>query len=85
MVTILEARNLNKSYTTLPDKPHSILKDIHLQLQKGEFVSIMGPSGSGKSTLLYTISGMDQASSGSVYFSGREISAFPEQALANCG
>ncbi|WP_028562061.1 ABC transporter ATP-binding protein [Paenibacillus pinihumi] len=82
MVTILEARNLNKSYTTLPDKPHSILKDIHLQLQKGEFVSIMGPSGSGKSTLLYTISGMDQASSGSVYFSGREISAFPEQALA---
>ncbi|MDK8194132.1 ABC transporter ATP-binding protein [Paenibacillus sp. UMB7766-LJ446] len=82
MTTILEAKNVNKSYSTGECEKHPILKDITFQLKKGEFVSIMGPSGSGKSTLLYNVSCMDQISSGSVYFAGKEISAFSEKELA---
>lgn len=83
MTTILEARDVNKSVAIGENEEHRILKDINLQLKKGEFVSIMGPSGSGKSTLLYNISGMDQISTGSVFFNGKQISAFPEKDLAS--
>jgi putative ABC transport system ATP-binding protein len=55
---------------------------VDLQIEKGEFVAVMGPSGSGKSTLLYNISGMDRMSSGSVNFNGQELSALSEEALA---
>ncbi|WP_223067496.1 ABC transporter ATP-binding protein [Paenibacillus caui] len=82
MVTILEARDVNKTYVTARNEQSSILKDINLQLDKGEFVSVMGPSGSGKSTLLYSISGMDQVSGGKVYFGGKEITSCSEKALA---
>jgi putative ABC transport system ATP-binding protein len=74
---------VNKSVAIGENEEHRILKDINLQLRKGEFVSIMGPSGSGKSTLLYNISGMDQISTGSVFFNGKQISAFPEKDLAS--
>lgn len=83
MTTILEARDVNKSVVIGENEEQRILKDINLQLKKGEFVSIMGPSGSGKSTLLYNISGMDQISAGSVFFNGKQISAFPEKDLAS--
>nr|WP_154957822.1 ABC transporter ATP-binding protein [Paenibacillus xylanexedens] len=83
MTTILEARDVNKSVAIVENEEQRILKDINLQLKKGEFVSIMGPSGSGKSTLLYNISGMDQISAGSVFFNGKQISAFPEKDLAS--
>ena len=43
-----------------------VLRDISLQVMKGEFVSIMGPSGSGKSTLLYILGGLDNPTSGCV-------------------
>jgi putative ABC transport system ATP-binding protein len=82
MTTILEAKNVNKSYITGEREKHPILKDINFQLKKGEFVCIMGPSGSGKSTLLYNVSGMDQVSSGSVYFGGKKISDLSEKELA---
>lgn len=83
MTTILEAKDVNKSVAIGENEEQRILKDINLQLRKGEFVSIMGPSGSGKSTLLYNISGMDQISTGSVFFNGKQISAFPEKDLAS--
>ncbi|MCP1185862.1 ABC transporter ATP-binding protein [Paenibacillus sp. 1781tsa1] len=83
MTIILEAKDVNKSVAIGENEEHNILKDINLQLKKGEFVSIMGPSGSGKSTLLYNISGMDQISAGSVYFNGKKISAFQEKDLAS--
>lgn len=83
MTTILEAKDVNKSVAIGENEEQRILKDINLQLKKGEFVSVMGPSGSGKSTLLYNISGMDQISTGSVFFNGKQISAFPEKELAS--
>jgi putative ABC transport system ATP-binding protein len=59
-----------------------ILKGITLEIEKGEFLSVMGPSGSGKSTLLYNISGMDRMTSGRVKFQGRDIGSLKEEELA---
>ena len=82
MSKILEARSMNKKVKLGKDNELHILKDVNLELEKGEFVSVMGPSGSGKSTLLYNVSGMDRITSGSVKFKGREIGRLKEEELA---
>jgi putative ABC transport system ATP-binding protein len=79
---ILETKGLNRTFVTGQGTPQTVLKDVHLQVSKGEFVAVMGPSGSGKSTLLYTISGMDRMTSGSVVFKGQDISGLSESELA---
>ncbi|WP_342429267.1 ABC transporter ATP-binding protein [Neobacillus sp. FSL H8-0543] len=82
MSKILEARNMIKKVELGKDHELLILKNINLEIEEGEFVSVMGPSGSGKSTLLYNISGMDRITSGSVKFKGREIGSLKEEELA---
>ena len=58
----------------------NILSDVNLQIEKGEFVAIMGQSGGGKSTLLYSISGMDKPTGGTVTFDGVDMTALsPKQ------
>ncbi|WP_094777211.1 ABC transporter ATP-binding protein [Domibacillus aminovorans] len=82
MSNILEARSMNKKVGLGKDHELHILKDVNLEIEKGEFVSVMGPSGSGKSTLLYNVSGMNRITSGSVKFKGREIGRLKEEELA---
>ena len=67
MKTILEARDLCKTYI-VDKRQNNVLKNINFSVKEGEMVAIMGPSGSGKSTLLYTVSGMDDATGGDVFF-----------------
>ena len=59
-----------------------VLQNISFEIERGEFVAIMGPSGSGKSTLLYSISGMDKISSGRVMFEDINISKMKEEELS---
>lgn len=73
MDIILQSKQLCKTYSFRKDNQLNVLHHINVSTGEGEFVSIMGPSGSGKSTFLYNISGMDQISSGSVMFKGKEI------------
>jgi putative ABC transport system ATP-binding protein len=82
MNMLLESKQLNKNFVLGKDNEQRVLKDVDVQIKKGEFVAVMGPSGSGKSTLLYNISGMDRMSSGSVVFNGQELSTLSEEALA---
>lgn len=82
MDTLLESRQLNKSFVIGKGNEQRVLKDVDVQIMRGEFIAVMGPSGSGKSTLLYNISGMDRMTSGSVVFNGQELSALSEEALA---
>ncbi len=63
------AKNLIKKYGE-GELELTVLKNINLEIQSGEFVAIVGPSGAGKSTLLYQISLLDQASSGEIYIDG---------------
>jgi putative ABC transport system ATP-binding protein len=56
-----------------------VLTDIHLDIEKGDMVAIMGPSGSGKSTLLNLMGGLDVPTSGSVLVSGRDIAKDSEK------
>lgn len=60
--------NVNKSFGT-----NHVLKDINLDVEKGELVTLLGPSGCGKSTLLRCLSGLEQVSGGRIYLDGEDI------------
>ena len=70
--TILSLKNINYSYID-GGYERQILKDLSYDFEEGTFYTILGPSGSGKTTLLSIISGLDDASSGNVYFKGKDI------------
>lgn len=67
---IINAINVSKTFTNGKVKTR-VLKDVNLEVESGEFISIMGPSGSGKSTLLYILGGLDQPTSGEVLFNNQ--------------
>jgi putative ABC transport system ATP-binding protein len=73
MPAILEANAITKHYVLNRTKIDA-LRGVSMSVAPGEFVALMGPSGSGKSTLLQLLGGLDQPSSGSVVFEGRDIS-----------
>lgn len=80
MNPILETKNINK-YFLEPVKFH-VLKNISIQLQRQEFVSIMGKSGCGKSTLLYILSTMDTSYDGELIIDGQNMSGLSKDDLA---
>lgn len=69
--TAIKAKDLCKEYVT-GDNKQTVLYNVNLEINEGDFAVIMGRSGSGKSTLLYCLSYMDQASSGVVSLCGKE-------------
>ncbi|GFI14885.1 bacitracin export ATP-binding protein BceA [Lachnospiraceae bacterium] len=78
---ILETNKLKKYY----GEGESLVKaldGVDLQVEQGEFVSIVGTSGSGKSTLLHMLGGLDHPTGGSVLVDGRDISSLKEDELA---
>ena len=78
---MIDLRAVNKSYkTAVGDYP--ALKNIDLQINAGEFVSIIGKSGSGKSTLLNMITGIDRPTSGEVYVNGTAVHQMNENRMA---
>ncbi|MDD4239138.1 MAG: ABC transporter ATP-binding protein, partial [Desulfotomaculaceae bacterium] len=74
---MIKVERISKSF-----KDTLVLHDISFEVEKGDFVAVMGPSGSGKSTLLYSISGMDSLSCGRVLFEGINISEMQEDELS---
>lgn len=80
-MSLIEIKNLKKSYP-LGDGHLEILKGISLQIEKGEFVAIMGPSGSGKSTLMNILGCLDKPSSGKYLLDNIDISKLDNDQLA---
>jgi ABC-type lipoprotein export system ATPase subunit len=79
--SIVDLRNVNKSYqTAVGDFP--ALKNINLQINAGEFVSIIGKSGSGKSSLLNMITGIDHPTDGEVFVNGTAVHKMGEDKMA---
>ncbi|MBD5149860.1 MAG: ABC transporter ATP-binding protein, partial [Oscillibacter sp.] len=78
---LLKTEKLSKSFSNGGSMQH-VLKNIDLELYKGDFTVIMGASGAGKSTLLYALSGMDTPTLGTITFGGRVISDLSQDALA---
>ncbi|MBQ5574234.1 MAG: ABC transporter ATP-binding protein [Bacteroidaceae bacterium] len=75
---MIELNNINKSFGNL-----QVLKDINLQIGKGEIVSIVGPSGAGKTTLLQIMGTLDKPDSGSVKYNGIDITSYKEKELSD--
>ena len=69
---MLTLEHVQKSYDGV-----TILKDINLEIEEGEIISILGPSGCGKTTLLNLILGITNVDSGSIYFRGEDITRVP--------
>ena len=75
---MIKAEQISKSFHNT-----KVLTNISFEINKGDFVAVMGPSGSGKSTLLYSVSGMDRISEGRVTFDGVNISQMKEDELSD--
>ena len=78
---MISLKNINKSYQTGAISLH-VLKDIDLEIEKGEYVSIMGASGSGKSTLLNILGILDNYDKGDYYLNGSLIKNLSEKRAA---
>ena len=79
--TLLKTEKLSKSFSNGGTMQH-VLKNIDLQLYKGDLTVIMGASGAGKSTLLYALSGMDTPTLGTITFGDQVISDLSQDELA---
>ncbi|MEN9547285.1 MAG: hypothetical protein RLZZ356_2017, partial [Verrucomicrobiota bacterium] len=80
-MALLELRNVSKIYH-LGGEEIRALDDVSLDLEQGEFVSIIGPSGSGKSTLMHILGCLDSPTRGNVVLAGTEIAQASARELA---
>ncbi|MBN8624855.1 MAG: ABC transporter ATP-binding protein [Planctomycetes bacterium] len=81
-MALVEIRNLSKSFRK-GDEVIAPLAGVDLDVEHGDFISMMGPSGTGKSTLLNLVSGIDRPDSGSITVDGVEITKLPRGKLAD--
>lgn len=78
---ILKTTNLSKTYRTGKISVEA-LRNVNLELEKGDFATIQGPSGSGKTTLLNLLGGLDTPTSGKIVIEGTDITKMSEKLLA---
>ena len=79
-MSILEAKNLVKVYGQGENSVHA-LAGVNLEVNKGEFMAIVGTSGSGKSTLLHMLGGLDRPTSGDVIIDGIPVFGLKDDEL----
>ncbi len=78
---LLQASNIYKDYGS-KDNPVRVLRQVNLELARGEMLAIVGASGSGKTTLLQILGCLDLSDKGSLYFAGKDLSSLSEKKLA---
>ena len=80
-MALIETRDLWKTYIMGEEEIHA-LRGVSIQIERGEYVAIMGPSGSGKSTLMNLIGCLDTPSKGSYLLNGKQVSEMNDNELA---
>lgn len=80
-MAVIELKNIMKTYQMGDSIVHA-LDHVNLEINAGEFTSIMGPSGSGKSTLMNVIGCLDRPTSGQYFLDGKEIGGYDDDELA---
>ena len=79
---VIQTRDLTKEF--IRDEFHVVaLKDANIEINKGDFVALMGPSGSGKSTLLHLIAAMDRPTDGEILVLGENLRALSDREIAH--
>lgn len=81
MQPVITLETVSKTFDT-PAGPLEILKGVSLNVQRGEFVAIVGPSGSGKSTLINMVTGIDRPTRGAVHVAGAQLHTLNENDIA---
>lgn len=76
----LKIRNLRKSYRKRP-----VIRDVSLDVTRGEVVALLGPNGSGKTTCFYAIAGLTMPDAGQVLIDGRDVTNYPMYRRAQLG
>lgn len=79
---LISLEGIIKKYPVGENEFYQALNGINLNVNEGEFISIMGPSGSGKSTLMHILGALDTPTEGRQYFKGKDISTYSEDHLA---
>jgi lipoprotein-releasing system ATP-binding protein len=80
-MSVLRTEGLTRVLTG--DVPVTLVEDVNLEIEQGEFVAIMGPSGSGKSSLLYLLGLLDMPTAGKLWLNGKDTEGLSEDELAN--
>jgi putative ABC transport system ATP-binding protein len=80
-MALIETRDLWKTYVMGSEQIHA-LRGVSIEIERGEYVAIMGPSGSGKSTLMNLIGCLDTPSQGSYLLNGKQVSQMNDNELA---
>ena len=81
MASLIDIKNIKRDFPLGNEIVH-VLKGIDLQIDKGEYVAIMGPSGSGKSTLMNLLGCLDTPTSGTYILNNRDVSSMTDDELA---
>jgi putative ABC transport system ATP-binding protein len=81
MASLIRTQNLCKTYENEGVKTEALC-GVNFEVEKGEFLSIMGPSGSGKSTLMQILGMLDRPSGGKYFFEGKDVTTFDDDTLA---
>ena len=78
--TGMEVRHLRKSY-----RRRAVIRDVSIQVRRGEAIALLGPNGSGKTTSFYMIAGLIAADAGQIFIEGREVTGLPMYRRAKLG